>query len=220
MTDVRAGGRRRIDRVLAPDYLDGLADLPVHDVRARRAEAEGEETTLSSLARQLTDRLEVVAAEQQRRAADRRGELNGLPGGTAEAGRPGPATSEAGQAAPAAADAGSGQLVDAPRWARARWSRPADDPGRSARRRRVERLVANVDLSDVATRTDDELKRVSRTFRAEEQRVNEVRARVRQVVDQCGVELAARYRAGQATAADLLDLDLDADPAAGPRTER
>ncbi|HEY2724439.1 MAG TPA: aerial mycelium formation protein, partial [Pseudonocardiaceae bacterium] len=39
MIEVRPGGRRRIDRVLAPDYTDGLDALDMTEVRARRNEA-------------------------------------------------------------------------------------------------------------------------------------------------------------------------------------
>lgn len=205
MTDVRVGGRRRVDRVLAPDYLDGLAELPVRQVRARRAEAEGEEVALSALARLVTDRLEVVTAERHRR-------------GTGPQPRVDECRHDAGPAYGSGAEHAvptGGSAAGPPRWARARWNRPGDDGGRSAGRRRVERLVADVDLSDVAARTDDELARVWRTFRAEEQHVSEVRARVREVIDRCGVELAARYRAGQATAADLVDFDGDPPPEAG-----
>ncbi len=72
------------------------------------------------------------------------------------------------------------------------------------RRRRVERLVADVDLSDVASRTDDELDRVLRTYRDEEKRVSEVRAEVQQVLDAYAGELARRYSTGEASVGELL----------------
>ena len=44
-------GNRRIDRVLAEDYLEGLQGLPLAEVRALRADAEQEEVDLSYLRR-------------------------------------------------------------------------------------------------------------------------------------------------------------------------
>ena len=177
MTDVRPGGKRRIDRVLAPDYLDRLALLPVGTVRVRLVEAEGEEAELSYLRRRLHDRIELVTAEQQRRAA--LADPTGLGPG------------------PASRTAATGQ-----RRARVLFGRPVTESGRpDRRRRRVERLVTDVDLSDVNLRTDDELDRVLRTYRTEEKHVTDVRAQVRRVVDQCSEELASRLVAGALNAA-------------------
>ncbi|WP_336922470.1 RsiG family protein [Aquipuribacter sp. SD81] len=61
------GGRRRLDHVLAEDFLDGLGEMPVEDLRARRAEAEQEETDLSYARRLLHGRLDLLRAEQRAR---------------------------------------------------------------------------------------------------------------------------------------------------------
>jgi len=53
MTEFVAGGRRRIDRVLAPGYLDGIESLDLEEVRIRRAEADQEEVDLSYARRLL-----------------------------------------------------------------------------------------------------------------------------------------------------------------------
>jgi hypothetical protein len=45
--EVRPGGRRRIDRVLSPEYVQDLAALELGEVRARRDDAAQEETDLS-----------------------------------------------------------------------------------------------------------------------------------------------------------------------------
>src|SRR5664280_1863439 len=44
---IKPGGVRRLDRVLAADYLAGLERRPLGDVRSLRCEAEQEETDLS-----------------------------------------------------------------------------------------------------------------------------------------------------------------------------
>ena len=64
---MQQGGRRRIDHVLGEGFLDGLRELPVDQLRARRGEAEQEETDLSFARRLLHGRLDLLRAEQERR---------------------------------------------------------------------------------------------------------------------------------------------------------
>jgi hypothetical protein len=66
--EVRPGGRRRIDRVLDPAYLQGVESCTLEEVRALRDEAAQEETDLSYLRRLLHGRIDIVQAEQARRA--------------------------------------------------------------------------------------------------------------------------------------------------------
>src|SRR3712207_2206823 len=67
MTDPMPGGRRRIDRVLGEGFLDGLRELPLQEVRARRREAEEEEADLSYVRRLLQGRSDILRAEIARR---------------------------------------------------------------------------------------------------------------------------------------------------------
>ncbi|MDQ4093290.1 MAG: aerial mycelium formation protein, partial [Actinomycetota bacterium] len=60
MTEVRPGGRQRIDRVLHPGYVAGLSELALAEVRARRDDAAQEETDLSYLRRLLHARIDIV----------------------------------------------------------------------------------------------------------------------------------------------------------------
>ena len=69
MIEVRPGGRRRIDRVLAPDYTEGVEQRPLVEVRELRDEAAQEETDLSYLRRLLHARIDIVRAEQERRSS-------------------------------------------------------------------------------------------------------------------------------------------------------
>ena len=64
MTEVR----RRIDVVLAPDYLHGLDSLPLDDVRALHEECMELETEVSYVRRLAQARMEILSAEQERRA--------------------------------------------------------------------------------------------------------------------------------------------------------
>jgi len=48
---------------LAPDLLEGLSDIPIEDVRARRAACQRLETQLSFVRRMAQGRLDIVASE-------------------------------------------------------------------------------------------------------------------------------------------------------------
>lgn len=65
-----------LDRLLAPDYLDGLTDLPMAEVRSRKTECAEAESALSYLRRLVQVRLDIVLAELQRRAEGGTGELS------------------------------------------------------------------------------------------------------------------------------------------------
>jgi hypothetical protein len=198
MTDVRPGGNRRIDRVLGPTYLDGLPELPIQAVRAKRREAEQEEADLSYLRRLLHARIDIVRAEQARRDGTAGADAAGVP--------------VDGSAARESLLGELPRILSQPQRGGRPFARPRPPSGSAPRtgrhRRRVERLVANVDLSDVTARTDDELARVLRTYQDEERQVSEVRARVQGVIDRCGTELTRRYASGEAAVAELIEHDL------------
>jgi hypothetical protein len=174
-------GHRRIDRVLAAGYLDGLTDLPLDELRALRADAEQEETDLSYLRRLLQGRLDILRAEVSRRAGGEGGAslIELLPGILAD---------EGGQGEPH----GLGRHV-------------ATEPSRAdLHRRHVEALVADVDLSDPAGHDDESLNRVLATLEREEATVSASRRAVQDVMDRATAEITRRYREGDADVADLL----------------
>lgn len=174
-----APGNRRIDRVLSEDYLDNLGSLELAEVRALREDAEQEETDLSYLRRLLQGRIDIVRAELDRRAGRADGDLvESLPR----------------------------ILADEPRAeARGLGRHSAVEPSRlDAHRRRVEALVADVNLDDVRARTDAELEQALATYEAEERSQSDTRRAVQRVVDACSAEIARRYRDGEAEVSDLL----------------
>src|SRR5258708_38131506 len=69
--------QRRLDRVLEPGYLDGLADRPVEEVSALKAECTELETEVSFVRRLAQGRIDILDAERDRRAR------GGRPGGRA-----------------------------------------------------------------------------------------------------------------------------------------
>jgi hypothetical protein len=172
-------GHRRIDKVLDPDFVNGLRDISLEDLRERRREAEQEETDLSYMRRLLQGRLDILRAELGRRGGDQTDLVQALPHILSDDG-------------PATAPRGMGRHVTA-------------EPSRAdAHRRHVEQLVADVDLSNPDAHDDASLRRVLETLVAEENKVSESRRAVQQVMDALTAEVTRRYREGDANPSDLL----------------
>ena len=177
--DVRAGGRRRIDRVLSGDYLAGIGELDLGELRERRDEAAQEETDLSYLRRLLHARIDIVKAEQHGRA-------DGHHGNILE------------QLATILAD---NALAPANNQTRHRLLEPSRA---GVYRRQAEALAGNSDLSDVTSLTDTELTAALATYREQEHSVSARRREVQHVVDTLGAEIADRYARGAASVDELI----------------
>ena len=172
-------GNRRIDKVLDPDYVIGLREISLDDLRERRREAEQEETDLSYMRRLLQGRLDILRAELARRGGDQSDLVESLPHILSDDG-------------PAQGPRGMGRHISA-------------EPSRAdAHRRHVEQLVADVDLSNPDAHDDASLRRVLETLEAEETKVSESRRAVQKVMDALTAEVTRRYREGDANPSDLL----------------
>lgn len=179
MTRPMPGGRRRVDHVLAPEFLAGLADLPLADLRARRHEAEQEEADLSYLRRMIHGRMSIIDAELRRRD----------PASTA-----GSIVDELSQI-----------LGDEQRSTRGLGRHLTVEPSRvDEHRRGEEKIIADAVISDVSARTDDELRDALVRLAEHEAEVSGVRRAVQQVMDTLSAELTARYRDGSASVDELL----------------
>lgn len=173
-----AQGNRRIDRVLAPEFVAQLEQVSLDDLRERRREAEQEETDLSYLRRLLQGRLDILRAELARRAGEETDLVQALPRILADDHSSGPR--------------GLGRHM-------------AAEPSRAdAHRRHVEALIADVDLSDPGQHDDASLRRVLSVLEAEEATVSESRRAVQRVMDALTSEVTRRYREGDADPSDLL----------------
>ncbi len=172
-------GTRRIDRVLAEDYLLGLRTADLAEVRELRGEAEQEEVDLSFIRRMIQGRIDIVRAELNRRDGTSTG---GLVEGLAQI------------------------LADEPRAAARGLGRHSTvEPSRAdSHRRYIERLVADVVLTDTTARSVQELQHAMRTLSDEEQHISGQRRLVQNVMDECSTELTRRYRDGEADVATLL----------------
>lgn len=60
---------RRIDHVLAPEYLDGLDDQPIDQLRRMERDCVEIETEVSYVRRLAQGRIDILEAERDRRAA-------------------------------------------------------------------------------------------------------------------------------------------------------
>ncbi|MGH3852680.1 MAG: aerial mycelium formation protein [Pseudonocardiaceae bacterium] len=179
MIEVRPGGRRRIDRVLDPAYVLGLGKLGLGEVRARRDDAAQEETDLSYLRRLLHARIDIVRAEQRRRREGGGGAVVAELGQILAVNAVGPA-------------AGEGR------------HQPLRPSRADAHRRHAEALVADVDLSNVESRSGEQLESALRAYLMEETSVSARRREVQQVVDTLNSEIGCRYASGTASVDELL----------------
>jgi hypothetical protein len=172
-------GTRRIDRVLAEDYLSGIGSVAIAELRELRTEAEQEEVDLSYIRRMVQGRLDVIRAELNRRDGNGSGNLvQDLAAILADE--------------PRAPAFGLGRHVTV-------------EPSRAdSHRRYVEALVADVDLSDVTARTTDELAHAMRTLSEEEQTLSSKRREVQVVMDACSAEITRRYKDGEVDVSTIL----------------
>ncbi len=60
-----------VERVLAPEYLGDVTSRPIEEIRAMRAECRAVEDKVSYLRRLVQGRLDIVAADRQRRTEGR-----------------------------------------------------------------------------------------------------------------------------------------------------
>jgi len=185
MTEYMPGGRRRIDRVLAPGYLDGIDVLDLEEIRIRRAEADQEEVDLSYARRLLQGRIDILRAEQQRRTGD-------SPAASVFGNRTDEAIAEALKrilGAEKRTDRGLGRHMTA-------------TPSRvGEHRREAERAVSDVGSSDLDM-PDIELAAAIDKLVEIEGRTSRSRRQVQQVVDALTGEVARRYQLDQVSLAE------------------
>ncbi len=174
-------GKRRIDRVLHPRFVADVERLELEELRARRAEAEAEEESISYLRRMLQGRIDILRAELVRRARHGNNDVAGL-----VAGLPG-----------ILSDAKPGSFNAVPR------IRVPVPTGKH--RRRVDRLVSDETVARLPELDVQELTRAVEILSREEEVVSADRRAVQRVVDLLRGELARRYRDGTASVAQLLE---------------
>ena len=160
---------RRIDRISDPSYLDGLEDLALEDVRARRDECMAEREYLSLLRRLVQGRAEILRAElASRGSGDDRPLVDRL--------------SEILASDQEATSRGEAMRVTLP------------EEEMLLARRRIERLVSDAGISDPTVLDDGELREAVEVLVAEEAEVSSRRSEVLRVLDTVQDELKRRYK--------------------------
>jgi hypothetical protein len=169
MSDQR---NRRIDRIRDADYVVGLPDLSLEDLRSRRAECMAEREYLSLLRRLVQGRAEILRAELERRGSVKEGEplverlSQILSGGEGHE----------------ASSRGEALRVGAP------------EEEMLLARRRIERLVADAGISDPSSLDDEKLADAVDTLATEERVVSGDRREVIRILDVVQDELKRRYK--------------------------
>ncbi|KOW00068.1 aerial mycelium formation protein [Streptomyces sp. NRRL B-1140] len=179
---------QRTDSPRLPSDTPGpeLPALSLPELRTLRREAQRDEADLSYLRRLLQGRIDILRAEVARRA----------PAGAASV-----AESEEASVVERLAEI----LRDAPARHRssARHVTLGTPQGEEYRRLAAE-MLAEVELSDLDARTDLELDTAMGRLERHEQQVSRRRRRLQRTADECGAEIARRYREGEAQVDDLL----------------
>jgi len=166
--------RRRLDKLLDPDFVDALDGTPDDELRMRLRESREEEEELSYVRRLLHGRLDILRAELEARKGGR---------GTAQA------IEVLQEALTESGEMSRHRGARAPVGARA---------AASAGRRRAERVVSDDHLARLPDLDANEIENVIGRATAEERRVSDERRKLHAVIDTLEAELANRYRAGLA----------------------
>ncbi|MEU4111427.1 MULTISPECIES: aerial mycelium formation protein [unclassified Streptomyces] len=160
-----------------------LAPLSLPELRALRRDAQRDEADLSYVRRLLQGRIDILRAELARRGGAR---------------VPEPADGSV-------VDRLSEILADGPARHRssARHVTLGTPQGEEYGRLAAE-MLAEVELSDLTARTDAELADAMGRLTRYEQEISHRRQGLQRTADDCGGEIARRYRAGEAQVDDLL----------------
>ncbi|MER7170855.1 RsiG family protein [Streptomyces mesophilus] len=177
----------------SPSSGGPMPELPEHDLgalrlpelRRLRRTSQQDEADLSYLRRLLQGRIDILRAELARRLHDR--------------------APEAAAPDPAIVERLSEILADAPSTHRssARHVTLGTPHGEEYRLLAAE-MLAEVELSDLDARTDEELHTAMGRLVRHEQQVSRRRQALQRTADDCSAEIARRYREGEAQVDDLL----------------
>ncbi len=172
MTTPPPARRRRIDRVTAPDYLDGIAEKSTEELRRMRDECREEEARLSYARRLLHGQLDIARAELDRRGGEGHATL---------------------VASLSEILADRGERSTRPP-INAELYLPTAEEGR----RRGDRVLEEVPLARIPDLDDTELAEAVTRLTEEERAISGLRRTVLDHLDALQEELVGRYRRGDA----------------------
>ncbi|MEU9203200.1 ABC transporter substrate-binding protein [Streptomyces sp. NPDC048332] len=173
---VQRTGHDSEDGAAASAPLD-LSALRLPELRALRRDAQRDEADLSYVRRLVQGRIDILRAELARRRDPESPVVDRL----------------------------SEILADTPSLHRSSARHVTLSPPRSDEYRKLAaETLAEVELSDLDARTDEELHTAMGRLVRYEQQVSRRRYRLQRTADDCGAEIARRYRDGEAQVDDLL----------------
>lgn len=153
-----------------------LHELRLHELRALRRSAQQDEADLSYVRRLLQGRIDILRAELARRSSAGSPLLDLLPQ----------------------------ILADSPAGHRSARHVTLAAPRGEEYRALAEKMLAEVELSDLNARTDTELHEARGRLEEYEEEVSRRRQSLQHTADDCSTEIARRYREGEAQVDDLL----------------
>ncbi|HEX9822897.1 MAG TPA: aerial mycelium formation protein [Actinomycetota bacterium] len=165
-----AGGKRRIDLILAAGFADGIESMDLDELRRRRDLCRGEREYLSLLRRLLQGRRDLLRDERERRAG------GGQPGSIVER------VSAVLADAPRGPSRGEAVMISVP------------EEEIALARRSVERLLADAGLSDLEHIEDAALESAIALLDEEERKVSNTRNSVMSIHDQLQDVIKERWR--------------------------
>ena len=173
--------RRLIEKITDPDYLQGLAERSLEQLRANREECREVENELSFERRLCQARIDILSAELDRRAGRGEGDLmERLPRVLATEG-------------------GGTQSPLPPRAPDFSIPRSADVP-----RRRVDEIVGEQTLARIGDMEPDEITSILTSLAEHEKSLSGRRRQVQDLMDRVQAEIVRRYTSGEADPAAAL----------------
>ncbi|MDR3650413.1 MAG: hypothetical protein P4L20_15070 [Acidimicrobiales bacterium] len=171
-----------LDRLLAPDYLEGLHQRSLEDVRAMRAECQEAETAVSYLRRMAQGRLDLVHA-----CLDHHGDEGGALESLVERL---PSIIGSGPPRPQ----GYGRLP----------SQMSPDLDKDDLTEELDAVLDAEHTATLTTMSEAELRSVGEQLTAIEQRISDQRRTLHERIDKLQAEIVSRYKAGEASVDGLL----------------
>jgi len=171
-----------LDRLLAPDYLEGLHQRSLEDVRAMRAECQEAETAVSYLRRMAQGRLDLVHACLDHHG-DEGGDLESLVERLPSIIGSGPPRPQ-----------GYGRLP----------SQMSPDLDKDDLTEELDAVLDAEHTATLTTMSEAELRRVGEQLTAIEQRISDQRRTLHERIDKLQAEIVSRYKTGEASVDGLL----------------
>jgi len=171
-----------LERLLAPDYLDGLPERPIEELRAMRAECQEAETAVSYLRRMAQGRLDLVHAclDHHSEGGDDLSSLVERLPSIIGSGPPRPQ--------------GYGRLP----------SQMSPDLDREDLTEELDAVLDADHTAALTTMSEAELRTVGEQLTAIEHRISEQRRALHERIDKLQAEIVSRYKTGNASVDGLL----------------